>query len=136
MKNEYYEVYEKLFKEFCSEGFPNKRDCDEYYLVRIIRKSINESKPEKPLRPDAKYFLIVNFYFLIVKPINKNKPKAIELIEDFFYTLEDDIKSDIATIISVACQETKDEEISGHQIMRTIDKLWKELKTSRLEIWG
>ncbi len=139
MRREYYETYEMLYAEYIYENeFRRRRPFryDEYYIVRTIRKSIDNADKEDTLRPDAKYFLIVNFHHLIVRPLFEQKPYREFRIEKEFARLEDDIQSDIVTIISETKRETEQSEISGHQIMRTIDRLWKDLRTTRFELWG
>jgi hypothetical protein len=126
-----------LYNEFIfEENRPDRKTPDEYYLLMIIRKTINEISTKKSLRPDAKYFLIVNFHFLVVKPLWKKKTRGRYLLEELYPSLEEDIKNDIILIIKSADEESKDPEISGHQIINTIDKLWKKLKTTSFEIWG
>jgi hypothetical protein len=138
MKPEFYEAYELLYQQFIFEGplKPESKTRDEYYISRIIRKTINELPTEKPLRPDAKYFLIINFHFLIVKPLYIKKKSIRVLLEELFPDLEEDIKSDISSIVMMAEQESQDSEISGHSIMRAIDILWTKLRTTKFEIWG
>lgn len=142
MKQEFYDAYETLYNEFIFENQfkPERKLPDEYCLLRIIRKVINENPSAKSIRPDAKYFLIVNFHYLIIKPLHKQRPlykqRPRVLLEEMYPTLEEDIRSDISTIILNAEKESNEDEISGHIVMRVIDKLWKELKTTRFEIWG
>jgi hypothetical protein len=55
--------------------------------------------------------------------------------------LEGDIRSDIAVIIDTAARDRdyrfrNQDLISGHQIMRTIDQVWQQLKTTKFETWG
>ena len=118
---------------------------DEYYIVKTIRQSIDTADKENFLRPDAKYFLIVNFHHLIVRPLfeQREKPfsdffsKVFGSEKDFFIELENNIQSDIATIVSETKKEVYNQrDISGHQIMRTIDRIWQNLKTTRFELWG
>lgn len=135
MRPEYYDIYEELFDEYVYDQDRRRRPYpyDEYYLIRVIRRAIErterENNREIPIRPDAKYFLMVNFHHLIVKPLYEAIPYRQ------LPNLEDDIQSDIYTIILEASRE-RDEEISGHQIMRTIDRVWKNLRTTRFELWG
>jgi hypothetical protein len=138
MKKEYYDTYEMLYSEYVYENdFRRRRPFlyDEYYIIRTIRKSIDNADKSNSLRPDAKYFLIVNFHHLIVRPLFEQRPYKDRQIEKEFTELEGDIQDDIATIVSETKKEAEG-EISGHQIMRTIDKVWKNLKTTRLELWG
>lgn len=139
MKREYYDTYEMLYAEYIYENdFRRRRPFpfDEYYIVKTIRKSIDTNDKENILRPDAKYFLLVNFHHLIVRPLFERRPYAELRFEKEFQEIEFDIESDIDTIISETKKEAEQREISGHQIMRTIDRVWRELKTTRLEIWG
>ncbi len=138
MKPEFYEIYELLYQEFIYENRSRqeRKTYDEYHVLRIIRKTINELKTEKPLRPDAKYFLIVNFLFLIIKPLTQQNRRNRALLEELFPGLEEDIMYDISSIVLLAEKESKDAEISGHSIMRSIDILWTKLRTTKFEIWG
>ena len=140
MKSKYYEIYEILYNEYVYEqDFIRRRrpfHPDEYYIVKTIKKSIERANKERKLRPDAKYFLIVNFHHLIVRPLIEERPRRFRLQEDKMFDLNDSIQDDIHTIVSQTEMDKNENEISGHQIMRTIDRLWKKLKTTKLEIWG
>lgn len=139
MKKEYSEMYENLYADYIYEieyrrrrPYPN----DEYYILKTIRKSIDRADKESRLRPDAKYFLIVNFHHLIIRPLLEQRLNRAYQLDENFPTLEDDILSDISTIVNESMKESEQIEISGHHIMSTIDRIWKNLKTTKLEIWG
>lgn len=140
MKDEYYKVYKDLYESYVQDTDLVRRERiftpDDYYYVRIIRRSINKADNKYILRSDAKYFLIVNFHHLIVRPLIKRRPKQDLFNQKGIHDLEDSIQSDINLIVSGAIRERREQEISGHQIMRSIDKLWKKLETTKLEIWG
>jgi hypothetical protein len=137
MREEFYKAYEDLYFEYVDEQYLIRRRpyllSKEYYKIIIIkiRISIEEADKENKLRPDAKYFLLVNFDHLIVRPLFERRP-----YQKGFYEIEKAIEADISTIFSTAKQEPEQDEISGHKIMNTINKLWKDLKTTRLELWG
>jgi len=139
MKPEFNKIYENLYADYVYDA--DKRSSifvryNEYELLRTIRRSIDNSDKEDKLRPDAKYFLLTNFHNLIVRP----------LIDDYRYVLDNPdlsnlgeyIAEDIQTIINTTTNEisTDSEKISGHQIMSTINGLWKTLKTTSFDIWG
>ena len=139
MRKEYYDIYEMLYADYLYETrirrtleFPH----DEHYLLRVLRKSIDKSDKENMLRPDAKYFLIVNFHHLIIRPLLEERPFRHLPNEKNFYELEDFIQLDIDMIIQETRSINIQEKISGHQIIQTIDRLWQKLKTNKLEIWG
>lgn len=148
MKREYYDIYEMLYAEYAYENeFRRRRPFpfDEYYIIRTIRQSIDNADKDNSLRPDAKYFLMVNFHHLIVRPLFEQRPYREIRLEKEFIDLESDIKSDINTIVSETKEDInisesrpneKKEEISGHKIMKTIDRVWKNLKTTKFEVWG
>jgi len=139
MKSEYYEIYEMLYADYVYENeFRRRRPFpyNEYYFVRTIRKSIDKADREGILRPDAKYFLIVNFHHLIVRPLIEQRPHRDFTNEKELIGLEDSIQSDIETIIFETKREENEQGISGHQIMKTIDRLWKTLKTTKINLWG
>ncbi|MEO0075615.1 MAG: hypothetical protein ABIK31_05860 [candidate division WOR-3 bacterium] len=137
MREEFYKAYQDLYSEYVYEqNFRRRRPYllyeDEYYIIRQIRISIDKADKENTLRPDAKYFLLVNFHHLIVRPLFEQRPYR----EKFYPEIEQDIDADISTIVSETKQNSEQGEISGHKIMDTINKLWKNLRTTRLELWG
>lgn len=138
MRKKFHEIYEVLYSEYIYEnsyrGYERIRPYPhpEHYMIKRIRVSIDKADKKNSLRPDAKYFLLVNFHHLIVRPLFEQLPYR----ENFYHEIEYYIDSDIATIVSETKKEAEQDEISGHQIMRTIDRLWESLKTTRLEIWG
>ena len=137
MREEFYKAYQDLYSEYVYEqNFRRRRPYpfyeDEYYIIKQIRISIDKADKENTLRPDAKYFLLVNFHHLIVRPLFERRPHR----EGFYPEIEQDIDADISTIVSETKQNSEQGEISGHKIMDTINKLWKNLRTTRLELWG
>ncbi len=145
MKKENYDTYEMLYAEYLyfyeRGGRLIKPSANpEYYLVKSIRKSIDLADKENVLRPDAKYFLIVNFHHLIIKPLYKQlikqRPSRDIIDENELDYFEEMFQSDIENIISESRLKQFEKDISGHQIMQTIDKLWGILKTTNLELWG
>ena len=137
MREEFYKAYEELYSEYVYEqNFRHRRPFplyeEEYYIIKKIRIAIDSADEEKTLRPDAKYFLLVNFHHLIVRPLFERRPYR----EKFYPKIENDIDADIETIVSETKQESEQGEISGHKIMDTINRLWKDLRTTRLELWG
>lgn len=139
MESEYNKIFELLYAEYVYEIEYRRRrpfPYNEYYFVRSIRKSIDIKDVENTLRPDAKYFLIVNFHHLIVRPlIERNELKNLQN-EKFVFELEENIQSDIEMIINEVKVNNEVEEISGHQIMKSIDALWSKLRTTGQKTWG
>lgn len=134
------DIYDLLYSDFAYERRSRWRrsrtEDNEYYFARLIRKSIDNSDRDNSLRPDAKYFLLVNFLHLIVKPLLENKPFEDYRNELQFFSLEEDIQADIKKIILNAFDLKDGQEISGHQIMKSVDGLWSSLRTTSEKTWG
>ncbi|UJP63956.1 hypothetical protein [Mongoliitalea daihaiensis] len=139
MESEYNKIFELLYADYVYEIEYRRRRpflYNEYYFVRSIRKSIDIKDVENTLRPDAKYFLIINFHHLIVRPlIERNGLKNLQN-ESFVFELEENIQSDIEMIINEVKGNDEVEQISGHQIMKSIDALWSKLRTTGQKTWG
>ena len=139
MKQEFSDIYRTLYAEYIDENVFRRRRPLAYYndlLTMVIRESIDTADKEGTLRPDAKYFLLVNFHHLVVRPLSERRIDRDILFGEEFFKIKDDLQADIATIVSETKKDAEQGEISGHQIMRTIDRVWKNLKTTRLELWG
>jgi len=153
MRTEFNEIYENLFADYqydfefgrrnYSRGFSRRQyamQYSEFDFVRIIRRAIDRSD-QGLLRADAKYFLLVNFHHLVVLPVLENNLIRRRDFEINLYEFQKSIEADIDTIIQASFLENKVENstesfISGHQIMITIDSLWKKLSTTAFNIWG
>lgn len=156
MERQYNKIYEDLFDEYIIEFYEERyrgrvsryfsrrlRDEDEYHylqgvIMRMIANEIEyfEMNSKIRLRGDAKLFLLINFHQMIVRPlllatISRQIEQSI-LRKELFYMVRDDVR----TIIDYSRKESDGEEISGHSIMRTVDSMWRELKSSSFEIWG
>jgi hypothetical protein len=139
MKTDYYETYEMLYADYLYDQYIRWRrpfSENEYYFVKVIRKAIDKADIETILRPDAKYFLIVNFHHLIVRPLFEKIPFGDYNKDIVVVGLEEGIESDINRIVRESKQASNEKDISGHQIMKTIDFIWTELSTTKLEVWG
>jgi hypothetical protein len=135
MRPEFYAVYDGLYADYAYTERYSRRDFYEFDLIRIIQRIIDSETDHNKIRPDAKFFLLVNFHQLVLKPLFEARRYSKD---PYFETgLVQDIEDDINAIISYTFKEfIENEEISGHEIMKTIDALWTQLKTTRIEIWG
>lgn len=154
MERRFYDIYEKLFSDYVFEhGFSHRRRLwygeylSEHDLLRLMRRIIEDTEfeflrnPEfeyAKMRPDAKFFLLSNFHLMVLLPLIESENRK-DLPERQLENLLDYIRIDLKQIIKDAFQETRktrNSEISGHTIMKAIDKNWKELKLSSMQIWG
>jgi hypothetical protein len=137
MKKEYSNNYEDLYNRHIDNQFQNGRkrlELEEYYLLRVAKNAIDHSIDQKEIRSDAFFFILVNFHFMIIKPIVHKSKNTVPFTEN--KDIESAIVSDINLILSTAIEESIESEISGHHILNIIDRLWKKMKTTRFEIWG
>ena len=144
MRTEYYTVYERLFADYAYD-FPRRRYPGELYrdieyqLIRSTRRSIDRAEYSELLRPDGKYFLLVNFHQLIIVPLLEGDDMGIRDLPPIGPGLQNDIDFDLASIIRAAQDDRRrgnDGQISGHEIMRAIDGIWLQLRTTKFETWG
>jgi len=119
MRSEYREFFikEELFSELI------KREIYEFELINKF-----------PFRTDAKYFLLVNFNNMIVKPLLYQVLKGDTELSEI--QINDLIKTDIKTILRHSLEIKKEDKISGHEIMKSIDLLWPTLNSTKIELWG
>lgn len=137
MKSKYYRIYNELYLNPIESIVLPYSMKNHLAFLRMIQEAIDFNTSSPDLRPDAKYFLLINFYHLIVLPIFHQR----ELDNDSISVdvLEEYIRADIKTIIVASSEQLSPynaEQISGHHILSTIDKVWDRLKTTEFEIWG
>lgn len=136
MKRKFDEAFSKLYDVYAFEHDKYPDSLYEGNIIRKIKESIESADPNHNLRSDARYFLLVNFHHLVTRPLLDR-----DRFFDHSYGLELDklvetIQSDITEIITKAPVSNNQDKISGHQIMKAIDSQWRNLKTTKLEIWG
>jgi hypothetical protein len=140
MTAEYSEIYNNLFYDYLQSVRPTDSRFGfretEYSLIRALRRSIERADTYNNLRSDAKYFLLVNFHQLIIRPLIESGRNKRPISEKQSFVYEDDIQADVEMIVSSAARNADLDGISGHQIMRTVDSLWGQLRTAKFEIWG
>ena len=138
MNSSYERIYDDLFRKYHWRFDLGDYTTLEKTLVDTVKRSIeNESSESKDVvRPDAKYFLLVNFHQMIVTPIVERSDRG-----GFIYNkldlndLQEKIRSDIETIVR-ASHADNEGKISGHAVMSAIDKHWKKLAITKMSIWG
>ena len=137
MNPRYYDIYNELRYAYRNDYFLRRFDLPfgPWSPEQIIHleKTIAEveEKLQKPLRPDARLFLLSNFHLMVLLPANH--PLAPQGAAG---QIQEAVQSDIRTIISAAAEQSENErEISGGAILRATAELWKELKTNAQNIW-
>jgi hypothetical protein len=140
MVSGFYDAYNNLYSNYADESGTLKRtkaSYNEFYYIRLIQRTIDRENHNN-LRPDAKYFLLVNFHQLIIRPLLANDNLFNGLSFYPISNLEDIIEADIKTIIKASksgLNRTQD-EISGHRVMTVINEMWQTLNVTKFDIWG
>lgn len=128
----HYEVMFKNFRMMSPEPPFVLRDFD---LLTRLQDNIVELEKELPdgtkLRADAKYFLLLNFFCMVLRPIAMNLPSTLSTPE-----LLDMVREDLAYIMAEATKKKLDEEVTGHTILEVVNDEWNQLKTNSLKVWG
>jgi len=165
------EVYRAIYKEMfrrsvvISPDYPffppfSRRNyvVNQRFLEKI--KDIIESQEREHLhlRPDARYFLLLNLYCMIGLPIylrriemydadhetgvNSQSPDITnsELLE----AIEKDVSTLLKTAAEISSSQDSSEpieisdtkEISGHAVLQAVDRNWSKLRVNKYAVWA
>lgn len=118
------QIYSKLYETYpLSPGEAN-------WVRRTIDDIASEFTKQKAvfLREDAKYFILINFTEMIVKPLRERVERD---------RLMHDLSHDTKLLLETAALNSRNrEEISGHDIVNALSKNWGELEVMKLDLWG
>lgn len=119
---------EELFSKAVSKG-------NQLRALLLLQAHIRDAELSLPtgitLRSDAKYFLLVNFFHMVFRPVDMNLPLELEV-----YQLVEMIRDDINFLIETASKETQNNEITSHTILKVVNDEWAKLKTNSIKVWG
>ena len=107
------------------------RDFPDRYEVRSsIDRAHEELRKEtgRVLRADASYLLLINFAAMIIAPAERAGKVSVG-------EMRDSTASDIRIIVREAARISREEEISGHQVIAAVNNVWGRLKTMTYNIW-
>jgi len=146
MRKEFYGVYKDLYEIYAryysmpEEWFPFIREpwlrLADIRSVRWVTESIEQAISDlnlaDRLRPDARYFLLVNLHQMVALPLIHPKVKDLD-----FGQLEADLKSDARTILSAAIETSEGgQEITASGLLKVISSQWDKLRVTAWEVWG
>lgn len=139
MDKEFRAIYGRLY-----EDFQESRLLRPYFelppfarpgLHRVIAEAIDEACEREgvDVRPDARYFLAINFYHMIAVPVSIRggeggaipPPEVIDLI-----------RTDCREIVRAAREQYGHEEISGRAMLQTCARVYERLKVAAQNVWG
>jgi hypothetical protein len=140
MRPEFYDVYRDLNELYRRPRFDlrfarrlgvlsNIRD------LRIVDKAITETVGDlglsSALRPDARLFLLVNIHQMLVLPLAYAERLRLARLP-----VNEIVRDDVRTILKAAREESNEEEISGHAVVNAVSRVWRQLRSTELEVWG
>jgi len=141
MRPEYYETYRELTELYRitqaeAEWIrgPRRRRYPSVHALRIVDEAVEEAIGElqltRRLRPDARHFLVVNLHQMVTLPLEYpfGPPDAAPI--------DRDLVGDLRTILEEARTESRDEEISGHDVINSLSKVWNKLSSTARNVWG
>lgn len=95
-----------------------------------IDEVINVIDPNIKIRPDVKYFLIINFFHMVALPLTIQS-------EDFSATYKEHLEKDIAIILTEAIHNaTERKEITTTDIIKALPIVWENLGLNQIKVWG
>jgi hypothetical protein len=141
MRPEYYEIYRELTELYrviqgdaeWMRGFRRRR-YPSVHSLRIVDEAleaaIGEMQLTRRLRPDARHLLLINLHQMITLPLEYPFGYPDEA------PLDRELARDIHIILEEARAESRDEEISGHDIINSLSRVWDKLSTTSRNVWG
>jgi hypothetical protein len=139
MHPEYYDVYRDLLDTYrvaarrfvlpAAPGFIHPRVQVET-VIEAVDAAASELALADRLRPDARYFLVINLYQMIALPFEH--PDAPTRPHDIVRELRADAKA----ILGEARGDAGTGEVTGHDVASAVPKVWQQLRTAKWELWG
>jgi hypothetical protein len=90
------------------------------------------------IREDAQLFVFLNSWQMLLRPILSVHPDQRDEVLD-------DVRVDIEHLLEEAARDTSGgtegidarppDQVSGHRVIMTLNRLWKELRLTRWEVW-
>lgn len=141
MNDRFDSAYETLFSElpinyrfdvsYPFDFSPSKISGELREIRNYISKQIISNS--KPVRPDAKFYLLSSFLNMVLLPLlisSVENDDNFPLKPSFLKSMKKDIDLILRQSNSIDV-----EEISSHTIMKAIDQLWGELYSTSEALW-
>jgi len=150
IRKEYEILYEESFPQeafaawFILENTPREQVSWKESLARefaeystLIKDTINELDKAPPwrqeisLRPDAKYFLLLNLVQMVAVPLRFTDRVEREVLRSM-------LREDVKTLVLMSRQTTTNRgknEITAHAVIDAIAHSWRQLNLARFKLW-
>ena len=138
MKEEFYKAYSDLATFYLPRRdpfwIPSLLSRRAVWLVNdALEEAVKEMNLDDQLRPDARFFLLINLHQMVLLPLSYAKQlPAPELMAEI-------IRHDVRTVLEIARSRLKQadrHEISGHMIVDALSEVWQKLRVTEFELWG
>lgn len=136
MRDEFYSIYQALSRDYERQMERWRHYLPEAGVIRptqdvtdAIDSALQEFGDDVRLRPDGYHFLMINLHQMYDLPLSHPR-SSIDQFE-----LKEALFSDVQSILADAREES-DGEISGGGILRSIARLWRDLRINGIDIWG
>lgn len=142
MKKQYYLIFEDLYRDRFDARRTGWPDATGEVLRALIDRAIDDANLVGRVRPDARYFLLVNFTEMVLRPLAAGGDIASGDLQIF------EARDDLKRILNWAREEstrrqfdaTYDQpapvEISARDVISAIARNWDQIAVNKLDAWG
>ena|SRR6218665_2633123 len=137
MEEKYRRSYQRLLDRYNDWPISLYRENSAIELINTEIYNFKREHKNFDVRPDAEYFLLLNFHQMVALPLiignnikinDQSEPTPIQKINDA-------IIHDIAEILRGATEEANNYEISAHSVIQSLNKRWERLETMSFKLW-
>ena len=133
MTDDYDRIFNTLFESYGTPEFerPPYRSPPEVWPrdLRALIQAASETDIKKDVRPDAAYFLLINFYQMVILPMRYRAESNANIGLG-------DVVEDIQLILKTAENISSGARISGNDVLAATSVLRERLRVNASEIWG
>lgn len=132
MDRNLYAIYEELSDRYQYFQMRFGQTAFRRILADVGDEVLIQGLAKKPLRPDAKLFLLINLTEMVVIPVldPRNQRKVDE------NELRAAIRDDVRMLVATADEDGRGNEISSGDILRAVASHWDRLRINQIRFWG
>jgi len=149
MRPEFYEIYRDLITDYSNlyggqsifarllhARTPASRNALKF-AAEAISQAVSTLELHGRVRPDAELFLLVNLHQMIGLALTHPAlPTETQQQLPNIESIRESVIADAREILAAARDEASGNEVSGHDIVAALPRVWDRLRTSALEVWG
>jgi hypothetical protein len=147
MRQEFYDIYREMYSRYLdavSLGLPYMLfpHWDMHELLpatQLLKESVESQERSLPtnmrLRPDAKYFLLINIYQMAMLPLGHPDSPSRQVLKEPPRFLQEDVSMIFRESLNNA-KERNRKEITGRDVSIAMTRLWDKLRLNSFDVWG